>query len=46
MQLKSEVIIFDVMGVIFKEGDDTNNLLIPFIKKECKLRDGALLKKR
>ena len=46
MQSKSEVIIFDVMGVIFKEGDDTNNLLIPFIKRECKLKDGVLLKKR
>lgn len=26
-------IIFDAMGVVYEEGDDTNNLLIPFIKK-------------
>jgi putative hydrolase of the HAD superfamily len=26
-------IIFDVMGVIFKVGDDTNDLLVPFIQK-------------
>ena len=25
-------IIFDVMGVIFREGDDVNNLLIPYVK--------------
>lgn len=24
-------IIFDAMGVVYEEGDDTNNLLIPFI---------------
>lgn len=27
------VIIFDVMGVIFKVGDDTNDLLVPYILK-------------
>jgi len=27
------VIIFDVMGVIFTVGDDTNELLVPFVKK-------------
>ena len=43
---KSEVIIFDMMGVIFEEGDDTNNLLVPFIKRKCKFRNDALLKKR
>lgn len=26
-------IIFDVMGVIFTEGDDTNNLLVPYIQQ-------------
>jgi len=26
-------VIFDVMGVIFEVGDDTNDLLIPYIKK-------------
>lgn len=26
-------IIFDVMGVIFVVGDDTNNLLVPFVQK-------------
>ncbi len=26
-------IIFDVMGVIFEVGDDTNDLLVPYIKK-------------
>lgn len=34
-----EVIIFDMMGVIFIEGDDTRSLLIPFIKKECRYHD-------
>ncbi len=29
-------IIFDAMGVIFKEGDDTKNLLIPFIQRRNK----------
>ncbi|MCL1825365.1 MAG: HAD family phosphatase [Betaproteobacteria bacterium] len=28
---KIKYIIFDVMGVVFKVGDDTNDLLIPFI---------------
>ena len=28
-----KTIIFDVMGVIFTEGDDVENLLVPFIKK-------------
>jgi putative hydrolase of the HAD superfamily len=27
-------IIFDMMGVIFKEGDDVNNLLIPYLQKK------------
>lgn len=26
-------IVFDAMGVIFKVGDDTNELLVPYIKK-------------
>lgn len=26
-------IVFDVMGVIFKVGDDTNELLVPFLQK-------------
>jgi hypothetical protein len=26
-------IVFDVMGVIFEVGDDTNDLLVPYIKK-------------
>lgn len=26
-------VIFDAMGVVYEEGDDTNNLLIPFINK-------------
>ena len=26
-------IIFDMMGVIFKEADDTNNLLVPFVQQ-------------
>lgn len=32
-----KVVIFDVMGVIFKVGDDTNDLLIPYIQsiKKC-----------
>ena len=30
-----DVVIFDAMGVTFKEGDDVNNLLIPFIEREC-----------
>lgn len=29
-------IFFDAMGVIFEEGDDTNNLLIPFIQRRNK----------
>lgn len=29
-------IIFDVMGVIFEAGDDTNDLLVPFIQKKNK----------
>lgn len=29
-----KVIIFDVMGVIFKVGDDTNDLLVPYILKQ------------
>lgn len=28
-----DVIVFDTMGVIFEEGDNTNNLLIPFIER-------------
>ena len=31
--LNMKTIIFDVMGVIFTEGDDVENLLVPFIKK-------------
>jgi putative hydrolase of the HAD superfamily len=27
-----KVVIFDVMGVIFKVGDDTNDLLVPYIR--------------
>jgi putative hydrolase of the HAD superfamily len=34
-----DVIVFDAMGVIFEEGDDTNNLLIPFIERECAYTD-------
>jgi putative hydrolase of the HAD superfamily len=30
-----DVVIFDAMGVTFKESDDVNNLLIPFIEREC-----------
>jgi len=28
-----KVIIFDMMGVIFKDGDDTNDLLVPYINE-------------
>jgi putative hydrolase of the HAD superfamily len=28
-------IIFDAMGVVFKVGDDTNELLVPFIQEQC-----------
>ena len=35
----TDVIVFDAMGVIFEEGDDTNNLLIPFIERECAYTD-------
>ncbi len=30
--MKTKWIIFDAMGVVYKEGDDTENLLIPFVK--------------
>lgn len=30
--MKKKWIIFDVMGVIFKVGDDTNDLLVPYIQ--------------
>jgi putative hydrolase of the HAD superfamily len=29
----NKVIVFDVMGVIFEVGDDTNDLLVPYIQK-------------
>lgn len=35
--MKEKWIIFDVMGVIFKVQDDTNDLLVPFIKKRNNL---------
>lgn len=34
------------MGVIFVEGDDTNNLLIPFIEKEYDFHDTSTLRER
>jgi len=38
-----DVVIFDAMGVTFKESDDVNNLLIPFIERECGYEDrGAI----
>lgn len=30
--MKKKWIIFDVMGVIFKVGDDTNDLLVPYVR--------------
>lgn len=31
--MKKKCIIFDVMGVIFKVGDDTNDLLVPYVQQ-------------
>jgi len=31
--MSTKWIIFDVMGVIFEVGDDTNDLLVPYIQK-------------
>ncbi len=38
-----DVIVFDAMGVIFEEGDDANNLLIPFIERECVYTDRSTI---
>jgi len=38
-----DVIVFDAMGVIFEEGDDANNLLIPFIERECAYTDRSTI---
>lgn len=35
--MKEKWVIFDVMGVIFTVGDDTNDLLVPYIKKKNNL---------
>lgn len=32
LNMKKKWIIFDVMGVIFKVGDDTNDLLLPYVQ--------------
>jgi len=32
--MKIKWIVFDAMGVIFKEGDDVSNILIPFLKSK------------
>jgi len=38
-----DLIVFDAMGVIFEEGDDANNLLIPFIEHECAYTDRSTI---
>ena len=43
----SKWILFDAMGVIFKVGDDTNDLLVPYVQKinpdYCSLRCWCLV---
>jgi hypothetical protein len=35
----TDTIVFNAMYVIFEESDDTDNLLIPFIERECAFTD-------
>ena len=35
----TDIFVFVAMYVIFEEGDDTDNLLIPFIERECAYTD-------
>jgi len=39
--MKIKWIVFDAMGVIFKEGDDVSNILIPFVKSKNSQLDEA-----
>ena len=42
--MKIKWIVFDAMGVIFKEGDDVSNILIPFLKSKSSHIDEAIVK--
>jgi len=35
--MSTKWVILDVMGVIFEVGDDTNDLLVPYIQKMDKM---------
>jgi putative hydrolase of the HAD superfamily len=35
--MNTQWIIFDAMGVIFEVGDDTNELLVPFVQERSKV---------
>lgn len=41
-----KVVVFDAMGVVFTEGDDGNNLLVPFIEEECDFHDPDEIRRR